>query len=597
MRLRALYSNDDPRFPRIDFREGLNVVFARVHDPFVQDKDSHNLGKSFLIRVLDFVLLGSCTGTHVFRKRKDLFGDFVFYLEISVRSGAHVTIRRPVTGHAAICIHVSNKPSGDLTALAPEDWRHHKLGVQKARAILNRIINLTQISPYTFRKGLGYLMRDQGDYTDEFLISRFRRGKDIDWKPFVGLLLGFDHDLLMEKYDNDRQLAAKKAELIEAQRAGQGGAKEVDELRGVIGVRTNQIKRLRSRVSSFDFVDIESEITRETVRTIESRIADANEERFLLEREAHEIDRALDTQFGFELKRIQDAFAEARRALPDLLVRSYEELVSFNERMSADRRDRLTARRSQLASLMEELDAQRASLNNDRVRSLDIITQRQTLKKFEGLQRELIRMEEELLGLRQQLKDLGEAGRVAAELRSLEREQLRLITRITDMIDASTDQYEVIRGLFDSFASAILAVSAILVTRVNSAGNLDFGTRIIEKGDTSRETAEAEGTSYKKALCVCNDLALLVAYARGGFYRFVYHDGVFEGFDNRRKVSLLKTVRRLCSEYGFQYILTVIDADLPRDDDDDKVLFTDDEVVRELHDQGTSGRLFRMEPF
>ena len=165
------------------------------------------------------------------------------------------------------------------------------------------------------------------------------------------------------------------------------------------------------------------------------------------------------------------------------------------------------------------------------------------------------------------------------------------------MVDQANMRYERIRTLFNQFASDILSVSAILATRVNNVGNLDFGTRILEEGDLSRETAEAEGTSYRKALCACIDLALLVAHAREGFYQFVYHDGIFEGFDNRRKVSLLRTVRRLCNEYGLQYILTVIDADLPRDQRDNKVLFTEDEVVRELHDQGAAGRLFCMEAF
>ena len=440
-------------------------------------------------------------------------------------------------------------------------------------------------------------MRDQGDYTNEFLISRFSRGRDVDWKPFVALLLGFDHGLVLEKYDNDRLQTTKRAELAELKQSGLGMTEEIDELRGVIGVRDRAVETLRSQVASFDFADIESEITRHTVRDLERRIAEFNEQRLILEREAQEIDRALETEFAFDLGGITEAFAEAQKALPDLLVRSYEELIDFNERMAAERRERLAARRSQLRTLMEAIDGQRRLLNGERIESLRIITQQDTLKKFESLQRQLLRREEELLDLRQRLSELGEAGRVAAELRRIEREQLSLTTRITDMVDQANMRYERIRTLFNQFASDILSVSAILATRVNNVGNLDFGTRILEEGDLSRETAEAEGTSYRKALCACIDLALLVAHAREGFYQFVYHDGIFEGFDNRRKVSLLRTVRRLCNEYGLQYILTVIDADLPRDQRDNKVLFTEDEVVRELHDQGAAGRLFCMEAF
>ena len=69
MKLRSLYSNDDQRLPRIEFRDGLSVLFARVRDPDVQSHDSHNLGKTFLIRVLDFVLLGGCEQKHPFKIR------------------------------------------------------------------------------------------------------------------------------------------------------------------------------------------------------------------------------------------------------------------------------------------------------------------------------------------------------------------------------------------------------------------------------------------------------------------------------------------------------------------------------------------------
>lgn len=597
MRLRSLYSNDTSRFPRIDFRDGLNVVFARVRNPDVETADSHNLGKTFLIQVLDFALLGNYGGGHAFNVRSDLFGDFVFLLEIQTASGAYVTIRRPVTGRAAICIHVSEKPSVDLNNLAKTEWTHHDLGLEKARTILNATLNLTAILPYRYRKGLGYVLRRQTDYRDEFQIARFQRGKDVDWKPFVALLLGFDHDLVQAKYQVDGTRSAKRRELEDLEESGKGLSAELDEVRGLLGVRGREVERLRAQVGSFDFVEIEAAISRRTVRDIEGQIADLNEGRFTLEREAHEIDRALETDFGFDLEGMTEAFAEAEMALPGQLVKSYEELVAFNESMSAGRRSRLTERRSELSILIGDMDGRLHALNKDRVDSLSVLTQRETLEKFKALQRDVLRREEELVALRHRLSQLGEAGRVLVELRNIETERLKLISAIEDMVSEGSDRYETIRKVFSDFVHAILSVSAVLATRVNNEGNLDFQTKIVEERDANRETAEAEGTSYRKALCVCIDLAMLVTKAKAGFYRFVYHDGVFEGFDNRRKASLLQTARRICAEHGLQYILTVIDADLPRDERDNKVLFTDDEIVRELHDQGKTGRLFRMEAF
>ena len=269
MRLRSLYSNDTSRFPRIDFRDGLNVVFARVRNPDVETADSHNLGKTFLIQVLDFALLGNYGGGHAFNVRSDLFGDFVFLLEIQTASGAYVTIRRPVTGRAAICIHVSEKPSVDLNNLAKTEWTHHDLGLEKARTILNATLNLTAILPYRYRKGLGYVLRRQTDYRDEFQIARFQRGKDVDWKPFVALLLGFDHDLVQAKYQVDGTRSAKRRELEDLEESGKGLSAELDEVRGLLGVRGREVERLRAQVGSFDFVEIEAAISRRTVRDIE----------------------------------------------------------------------------------------------------------------------------------------------------------------------------------------------------------------------------------------------------------------------------------------------------------------------------------------
>jgi uncharacterized protein YydD (DUF2326 family) len=132
---------------------------------------------------------------------------------------------------------------------------------------------------------------------------------------------------------------------------------------------------------------------------------------------------------------------------------------------------------------------------------------------------------------------------------------------------------------------------------VNEYGNLEFNTRTIDRQISERETSEALGTSYKKILCACFDLALLSVYASERFYHFAYHDGIFEGLDNRKKVSLLALIRRVCNEKGIQHILTVIDSDLPRDERDNKLLFSSEEIIRELHDGGNEGRLFKMVAF
>ncbi|MCP4656166.1 MAG: DUF2326 domain-containing protein [bacterium] len=597
MKLRALYSNDPARFPRINFRDGLNVVFARVRDFSLKSRDSHNLGKTFLINVLDFPLLATIDKNHPYRIHGELFGDFVFFLELETGAGQLVTVRRAVSGRKAISINISPEGGQDYRDLPEEGWQHSRLGIQQAKEILNELLNLSSIAPFDFRKGLGYYLRRQADYNDEFMISRFGRGADRDWKPFMALLLGFNNELVGRKYELDRREDVIKTMLREVEPRGERQLDEYDELRGVVEVKSEEVGNLRRRVNAFDFAEVESEITTDTVREVESSIADLNERRYELEQERSEIERALQTRLGFDVEAIRSIFEEAGVSLPGALVHDYGELVEFNKRISSDRKQRLRVRLHNLTEEQRRIQKNLIQLNDKRVAALEVVTQRETLRKFQALQERLLKEEENLVHLRQQLAQLDQVTGLRQRRRRIEEERLRLVDEVEAMVRSGSDHYTSFRGHFAEFARSILFAPAILATSVNPKGNLEFRTRVLEGRTSRRETAEGEGASYKKVLCACFDLAALASWANGNFYRFAYHDGIFEGLDNRRKVSLLAMVRRACEEFGIQYILTVIDSDLPRDEEDNKLLFQQEEIIRELHDGGDDGRLFRMSSF
>jgi uncharacterized protein YydD (DUF2326 family) len=79
MRLSKLYSNHHNIFTPIVFNVGLNVVMAEIRLPENKDKDTHNLGKSTLGRLIDFTLLSKQDPNLFLLKHYDLFEDFVFF--------------------------------------------------------------------------------------------------------------------------------------------------------------------------------------------------------------------------------------------------------------------------------------------------------------------------------------------------------------------------------------------------------------------------------------------------------------------------------------------------------------------------------------
>ena len=145
MRLRRLYSNLDHYFTPIQFNDGLNVVLAEIRLPENKSKSSHNLGKSTLARVIDFCLLGSANKDHFFKKREDLFGEFVFFLEIELLDGSFLTIRRAAANASKVSFSVSPTTQPDLTSLPEDDWSHFELPFAKAKPLLDGYLDLRDI--------------------------------------------------------------------------------------------------------------------------------------------------------------------------------------------------------------------------------------------------------------------------------------------------------------------------------------------------------------------------------------------------------------------------------------------------------------------
>lgn len=81
------------------------------------------------------------------------------------------------------------------------------LGNDAAKKQLSEIIRFDffKNKTYDYRKAINFCIRMQPDYEDVYRLSKFKGGKDVDWKPFMFDLLGFDREVLRKKYQNDTQ--------------------------------------------------------------------------------------------------------------------------------------------------------------------------------------------------------------------------------------------------------------------------------------------------------------------------------------------------------------------------------------------------------
>lgn len=596
MKLSYLYTNKPTIFTPIRFREGLNVILARIQHPKEYEKTGHNLGKTLLIDVIDFCLLKDVgTKDHFLKTREDLFGQLVFFLELRLHTGGYVTVRRPVRDATSIAFKRHADPHQDFTALADDKWDHVDVSLAASVKLLDSYLNLTAIKPWPYRTGVGYFMRRQADYGDEFRLSKFR-GRDIYWKPYVAKVLGFNDDLLKRKYDADAEKKHIEARRDELQAEVSVKVSDYEKLRASIAVKRDEVERKVSAIDRFDFHQQESTLTQELADQVEQEIAATNELLYSARFDLAQIERGLQDEIQFDLTDVQRVFSEAQITFPDQLARDYTDLVEFNRRILTERRIHLLQRAEELRGTISSLEESNAALSEKRRSILQVLGGTDSLKKFKDLQRQLdtdranLSLMEEKASKLKAIRDLND------DLRRTKAKCDELTFAIEELVNDSPDRFNEILKTFSHIIKEVLHRNSVLYVKQNDSGNLDFHAEFTDT-ETEVHTQERRGTSFRQILCIAFDLAVLITYADEPFFHFVYHDGGLERLENKRKLALLQVIRRTCNEYGIQYLLSTLDEDLPIVDDVMGICPKAVEIVLELHDGGDDGRLFRVGRF
>ncbi len=583
MKLSQLYANKS--FKSIVFNDGLNLVLAKVTRKKDRTVDSHNLGKTTLITILDFMLLKELRKEHIFKEHEKKFSDYTFFLEILLNNGSYLTIRRSVDAPTKIAFKITSSPT---RLLNEQTWDLNATSMEKAVKALNTYLSFDVLTNWNFRKYVTYFLRTQKDYNDVFQLSKFQ-GKDIDWKPLIFDILGFEGNMLVEKYEVDSKINDKKRFINQLKNEFAVNTEEADKIRGSLDLKKSEQAELQTQIDNFNFFQQERFLNKELVEEVEKKISDLNTVEYNLSFDLEKAKNSLSKHISFDMDQLEQLFQEVKIYFPDNLIKDYKALEDFNKKITEERNKYLKER---ILTLSKELKLVKLDLqeqNAQRQEMLSILKDKDSFKKFKLYQTELAKIEGEVVRLEEKLKSLDSITLLNESIHPLKERLEQLEKEIGTQLSSSKNTiYSDIRKVFHTSFREIFHVPALIFITQNGQGNVDFKVEVTQH-DEAKITAESKGNTYQKMLCVCFDLALLVAYYKNSFYRFVYHDGALEGLDNRKKENFIAMARKYCAMYNIQYIFTAIEHDIPVDILD---TFTDKEICLTLNDSGEEGRLF-----
>lgn len=580
MKIIKIYSNKN--FKNIEFYDNFNAIIASIQSK--EKKDTHNLGKTSLIRVIDFLLLASIDKNKDKLFRNDIFIGQNFYGEFKLNDGKFLIIKRSIDTPTKISFKLNNVKLNDF--LTNITWDIEDLSLKKAKEQLNEYFSFDILNNWSYRKSITYYLRSQQDYLDVFKLNKFK-GKDKDWKPFVFDLLGFNGELIKEKLEFEEVIDELRKKLNILKIEAQVDTTEKDRLEGLLEIKVNESDEIKKFIDEFNFYKTDLEINKEIVEEVDFQIQTLNTDRYRISFEIDKIDKSLsDILDDIEVEKIEELFNEVNLFFPEQLKRKYDDLINFQKLLTIERKSFLKENLIGLNHEFTQIDDEIKELENKKSSLLSSLTQKDSYQKFKEYQKTLTKIEVEIERIKDKLRSIDNSIIIEEKI---EKNKELVNKKIENLKSAIKERkHSSISKIFNSIIKSILDSNALISLNINKQGNIEYNADYHNKSDLIK-TSEAQGTTYKKLLCVAFDLSTLINYSQNSFYKFVYHDGVLEGLDDRIKVRYIKLIKSICKKYDLQYILTLIDSDIPKDNPE---IIDENEICLKLNDKDNNGKLF-----
>ena len=581
MKLVKIYANKN--FKNVEFEPKFNTVLATIFEKN-KKKDTHNLGKTSLIHVINFILLGSLN-KKIFGHK--IFHGVVFYGELALNDGRFLIIKREIDTNTKISFKINASKTQGFTI--PQSWDDENLAFDKARKKLNELLNFDVVPNYEYRKSITYFLRTQQDYLDVYKLDKFK-GKHIDWKPFVFELLGYESQLLIDKLSLEDDIEQKKNIIKVLKEEARININDRDKLAGLLDIKEQEVSESKKTIDKFNFFEQDKTLNKELIEELDNKIQILSTDRYRLAYEINKIEESLSNiSENISIEEIDALHKEAELYFPKELKKDFQDLIAFNEAISKERRKYLSENLEQLKNEFKLVDSEIKSLEVEKSEKLNFLTEKDSYFKFKEYQKELSKQEADIERLKDKIKAVDQSIEIEGQISEIQTQVEKAVNSIREAVNKRN--HADINRIFNSIITDILGTNALISIVQNKQGNIEYSADYQNPSDLNT-TSEAQGTTYKKLLCMAFDLSLLIHYSKKSFFRFVYHDGILEGLDNRIKIRLLNKVKSICEENNLQYVLSLIDSDIPTDEKGEKFIFTDTEICLELNDRDNSGKLF-----
>lgn len=547
------------------------------------NRDSRNgAGKTSFVELIHFLFGASAPPAGIFRSE---LPNWRFEAELDV-NGASTTVAR--RGGQPNTIEVAGRlaPDGEKRRTLTGSVASTRVKVEDWKSILGErwfgLDSATDGMSFQpgFRSLFSYLARraDSGGFQDpmQYSIKQavWDRQVSLSWLVGIDWTVAQQFQMLRERGKGVRALrqAAKLGELTRF--AGRAA-----DLRREVALRSIEAGRRKARLDEFrvlpDYEEYEREAD-ELTRKLNDLAAENIADRTLLS----ELETSLSEEAGPEDEDLRRVYEEMNIVLPGVAQKRIEQVDRFHGKVLENRRIHLSAEIESARDRIASREEEKKELDRRRRRLMGILESGGALAEYIALREEVGRLEGEVEGLRDRLRNAERLEGLQGELK-VERARLQKAS-FDDIRERGEQVQEVIRRFED--------LSRSLYER---AGVLDIAPG--ESGPRFEvQIPSGRSRGIRNMQIFCFDLMLMDLLAeRGRSPGFLIHDShLFDGVDERQVARALQVGAQRAEAGGFQYIVTLNTDAIPKEGFDSGFALEDYFMEVRLTDAREDGGLF-----
>jgi len=543
--LKKIYS-DTGLFDKVEFHKGINIIQGVYTRSEEEKRELNGIGKSTLVRLIDFTLLSSTN-------RKRYFDPIKYkFLE------GHSATLEFVTGNKSHFIRREfDNPRNPRygTALTSMDVYTE----EELKNILGKLFFAQ--SSYDgyyengwFRNLLRFFIKDDINNFERkdplnFISQHKRQFESYSYNLF---LLNLPNRSVVQYDELRRQvedLRKQKRKVIARLKDETG--KAIEEINSEIRQLDNKIGTFQKSIDEYSFLDCYKNVEHQLIE-ISNQVTILLTRMTFVEKKLNEYRKSYEYEIEIDQNKIAKLYSEVGRVFGEVVRRSLEDVTKFRKKLAENREIFLKGRESELGKELEELRSKISALEKERSLLYKVLDEKQALDSIKNTYSLLIdeRTKKERL-----LTSVSQVTQLDDSIAQTNSDITRSISSIAGEMRSIQKRIDKISSLFFEIVKETIRLGDLKEAVFDIRPSPDMKSPLKITIDVPK--SNALGKSRFKILAYDLTAFLNIVETRRELPHFLIHDGVFHGIDIKTVVRILNLVNsKFLQHQDFQYIIT-----------------------------------------